>query len=191
MRVIVCGGRTFPDTFEARRAAGAALDAAVASLAEGWISIDKWMAHQEPAYLKRNPIVEGVISGGAKGVDSVAPAWAAANGRPFSVMPYAVGGEHCEHCLWPLAQLDGHPTCQHSQGDRRVWGKVRNRLMAQRLLRGDVPPKSCVVLAIWDGMTPGTAHMIATGVRLEMVVRTIEMADVLRGIGEWEEGEFV
>ena len=124
----------------------------------------------------READVTGVMHGGATGVDQVAGDWASVGrGWPTVVVPYAAGGEVCSWCLEPATDGAKCAHCGNSPavGDRRAWGKVRNRLMLQRAMRG-WSASDVLWIAVWDGYSPGTAHAIATaavaGVRLGVEV---------------------
>lgn len=68
-----------------------------------------------------------VVSGGAKGVDTLAEQWAARHNIPCQVM---------------LADWDKYG---------RGAGMIRNRLMSER---------AEALIAVWDGKSTGTEHMI-------------------------------
>jgi hypothetical protein len=83
-----------------------------------------------------------VISGGAKGVDSLAIDWARANSVPYNVMP----------AKWKDIRVDGAVVKENSYGKyNAIAGLMRNEQMATV---GDA------LIAIWDGQSRGTKNMI-------------------------------
>lgn len=81
-----------------------------------------------------------VVSGTARGGDQAGERWAALNGVPLVRMPAAWIGPDGAH--------------------DRAAGRKRNRTMAEC---------SQALIALWDGRSPGTKHMI--GVALELGLR--------------------
>ncbi|HYD02587.1 MAG TPA: hypothetical protein VEB22_15275 [Phycisphaerales bacterium] len=80
----------------------------------------------------------GVIEGGAVGVDQAGKDWAIARGLPVAEIPYGRG------------KRDGVSPS--------LWGKRRNWVMA---LAGQRNERELRAAVFWDGMSGGTAHMLA------------------------------
>jgi predicted Rossmann fold nucleotide-binding protein DprA/Smf involved in DNA uptake len=89
-----------------------------------------------------------VISGGARGADSLAVEWATDYGIPFLVFP----------ALW----RDPFTGVQN-----RGAGFKRNRQIVEQ---------ADVVVAFWDGKSPGTAHTIEMAEQLNKPVRIVKFA---------------
>jgi len=98
--------------------------------------------------------VSEVVSGGARGIDTLGEEWASYFGIPVKRFP---------------AQWNRYG---------KIAGKLRNRQMAEY-----VKEHNGALFAVWDGMSPGTAHMIAiaTALGLRVHVRLVEGDEDERG----------
>lgn len=146
MRLIIAGPRRFNNQLRVEQA----LDQALETLLGNLDLLDR------PQLLR----VEGVLHGGARGVDTIGGVWAAEKGWPVAVMPYVMGDQVCQHCLAPKEATHCQNGCAAPWADRRLWGKIRNRLMVRRALEG-VDSADVALLYLWDRMSGGTAHMVA------------------------------
>ena len=85
-----------------------------------------------------------VVSGGAKGVDSLAVIWAVSSGTPYKEFK----------AKWNDLTAEGSFVKQGPYGSYNVnAGRDRNKLMTEY---------ADALIAVWDGVSPGTNHMIAS-----------------------------
>lgn len=94
----------------------------------------------EEAVVRSGFLVSSVISGGARGADTLA-------------LRYA-----WSHGFWP-DRWELLPANWEKYG--RVAGRIRNNRMAD---------KADAIVAIWDGSSPGTAHMIECGLQRKLPI---------------------
>lgn len=93
-----------------------------------------------------------VLTGGAKGADSVGKKWAIGKGLNHTEFP----------AIW--------------RGGNKLAGKERNWRMVKCLINSKRP----LLVTAWDSMSPGTAHMVAACTMLKIPVMPIFNLKYLR-----------